>query len=142
MTEAHAARLATPTLRSIARAAPREYGVADAQITFLGGGKQPVFRVRVFSDNAAPTGEDRYTRNTFLLRIFPDGSRTTASIRSELQWLRAILSDTPIVVPEPVLTLGGDSVATVSLPDETAISHCALTRWVKGRFFLRPGGPG
>jgi Ser/Thr protein kinase RdoA (MazF antagonist) len=59
-----------------------------------------------------------------------------------LRWLSSILIDTRLVVPQPLLTGGGDSVVAVSVPGDARDYHCVLTRWVKGRFYLKKGGPG
>jgi Ser/Thr protein kinase RdoA (MazF antagonist) len=128
-------------LRQVARAALASYGVAPAQLVFLDC-KQPAFRVRVAPRSARASRNTHYTDNTYLLRIFPEGTRHRDTIRSELQWLGNILSATRIVVPKPVAGRGGEPVVTVSAPGDSHPYHCALTHWVKGRFFIRKTGPG
>jgi len=142
MLDAATAGRTSRELRRIARVALREFGVDDARLSFLGDGKQPAFRVRARGRGVPAMPGAPYNENTFLLRIFPEERRSPAAIRSELQWLDSLLSDTQIVVPEPVWTGRRDLIATVSLPGDKPRYHCALTRWVKGRLYLRANGPG
>jgi Ser/Thr protein kinase RdoA (MazF antagonist) len=129
-------------LRSVARAALVKHGLTVVKLSFLAGCKQPAFRVRVSSRGIQESPGAHYDENTMLLRIFPGGTRAPAVIRSELQWLGSILMDTRLVVPKPVLTREGDSVVAISAPGDARAYHCALTSWVKGRLYLRKGGPG
>lgn len=142
MPDATALRRSAHKLRSIARAALDQYGIVDAKLSFLAGCKQPAFRVRSLNKSIHASRDARYNENMFLLRMFPDGARAPAAIRSELQWIGGILKDTSIVVPMPVSDRDGELVFKASLPGDNDVYHCALTRWVKGRIFLRPTGPG
>jgi Ser/Thr protein kinase RdoA (MazF antagonist) len=74
--------------------------------------------------------------------MFAAKDREPAMIRSELAWLRAILEDTRIIVPEPMANLRGNTVTSVSCGQDGDAFHCALTRWVEGRLYLRKNGPG
>ncbi len=127
-------------LRQAAKAALQEYGISGARFSFLKDCKQPAFRVRQTGDGL-PKGKACYKSGTFLLRMYAPGVRRPALIRSELAWLRAIIDDTRLIVPEPVDNRRGDTVTRVSLGDGPTF-HCALTRWVEGSLYLRKHGPG
>ena len=123
-------------LRHVADAVLREYGISDVSFSFLKDCKQPAFRVQKSRTGRAPDGGGAYRQRTFLLRMYRAENGKPSLVRSELLWLRAILADTQIVVPEPVANRHGDLVTKHST------FHCALTRWVDGRFYLRKNGPG
>ena len=51
----------------------------------------------------------------YILRLHRAGYHDEAAIRSELNWITALARETPVLVPEIVLTRSGDVLAPVSL---------------------------
>jgi Ser/Thr protein kinase RdoA (MazF antagonist) len=70
----------------------------------------------------------------FVLRVSRPGFQNASTICTELLWLQAIQSQTDLVVPEPILARDGSLLTTVSITDVPEARHCALFRWVEGRF--------
>jgi Ser/Thr protein kinase RdoA (MazF antagonist) len=109
-------------LAQLAHVALAEYGVTAARLTPLRHEYNTTFRVDAM-DGA------RYT-----LRIRPPGRLTPEAIRSELRWLAALRRDTALGVPEPVSTLDGALLTTVTAVGVPEARHCVLFRWLDGRF--------
>lgn len=65
------------------------------------------------------------------VRISPPGSERVP-LRRELTWLAALGRDTPLSVPEPILTLSGDLFRSVSMEGVPGTRACAVLRWVGG----------
>jgi Ser/Thr protein kinase RdoA (MazF antagonist) len=84
------------------------------------------------------------TRNgTFVLRIHPTvPTGGPQALRAQARWLRAILRDTDVVVPEPIPDLQGNYLTAIPAPALGDSAHCSLMRWVAGKPRLLATGPG
>lgn len=83
-------------------------------------------------------------RDRYLLRVHRPARHgrqvdSSAAIRSELLWLRALRADTDLSVPEPVVTRDGELTTTVSSPGVPEPRTCSLLRWMDGR--IHTGSP-
>jgi Ser/Thr protein kinase RdoA (MazF antagonist) len=134
-------------LRALARSALADYGLDRARLTYIAHAANTTFRVDI-PDGAFP-GAGRtsrgvrrhYTDNRFLLRIHRPGYQTAASIASELMWLSALSREQRLAVPEPVPTVHGTWLTTVTVPGVPQPRHCSLLRWMEGRFLRQRPRP-
>jgi Ser/Thr protein kinase RdoA (MazF antagonist) len=110
-------------LRRLAQSALTAYDLEQAQLTPLHHFLNTTFRIDI------PDQRQRY-----VLRISRAGYQDAATIRSELLWLQAIRRETDLVVPEPLANRDGLLLTTAEVPDVPGPRHCALFRWVDGRF--------
>ncbi len=122
-------------LRNLARVALAQYGIEQAELTFLSHVGNPVLRV----DLPAPLSSGSGTR--FVLRIHDLEKRSPAMLRSELQWLTALRRDLDIVVPEPLLNTAGDLLTEVKSDDISGSRLIVMLHWVDGRFRNSRLGP-
>jgi Ser/Thr protein kinase RdoA (MazF antagonist) len=58
---------------------------------------------------------------------------TRAEIDSELEWLRAIIRDTKLTVPEPVRASNGDWITSVDLPQLGIWRYCVLFTYLDAK---------
>ena len=72
-----------------------------------------------------------------MLKIHEPGDASLAEIRSEMQWLAALVEETDLLVPRPVPTLDGQWVTEVGADGLDQPHPCRLMRWVPGRMFGR-----
>lgn len=140
-------------LRALARSALADYGYDSARLTYIAHAANTTFRVDVpesaFSGKddfpgAASTGQGGkgpYAKNRFLLRIHRPGYQTFDSIASELMWLSALSREEELPVPEPVATIHGTWLTTVTVPGVPEPRHCSLLRWMEGRFLRQRPRP-
>jgi Ser/Thr protein kinase RdoA (MazF antagonist) len=115
-------------LGRLAEAALESYGIAATRLVLLAHMENTTFRVET-------RGGARY-----LLRIHrTTGSpfqppRSVAEVRSELIWLRALVGEAGLAVPEPVPTVDGALLTVVEVEGVPGPRICALFRWGAGRF--------
>jgi Ser/Thr protein kinase RdoA (MazF antagonist) len=72
--------------------------------------------------------------STFALRINRPGVHGSATIASEMTWLRALVIDTGLGVPEPVVAHDGRTVVPVLGSADREPRIAVLLRWQQGRF--------
>ncbi|GAB4207772.1 MAG: phosphotransferase [Roseiflexaceae bacterium] len=108
-----------PSWDEVAAIALRSYGLDGASMTRAGGASNTNFRV--------DAGGWAY-----LLRLHTAGEHDRAAIRSELEWLRSLRADTPLVLPEPVPAGDGELVASVAVGRWQNLL-CTLLTWVEGQ---------
>jgi Ser/Thr protein kinase RdoA (MazF antagonist) len=107
-------------LRRLAQAALQEYGLGDAQLTFVAYSENAVFRVE------SPRGR-------YALRVHRPGYQTEASLDSELAWMAALRQDAGLPVPEPRPSLDGRLRVQASVPGIPGPRNVSLLTWIKGR---------
>ena len=113
-------------LRRLAVKAMANYDVAEPRIELVAHGENTTYRV-ISSDD-----------RQYLLRIHRPTRHghdvdSEAAIRSELAWLVALRSDTPLEVPGPVRAVGGQLTTTVTTDGVAGSRVCSLLRWMTGR---------
>lgn len=110
-------------LRRVALAALDRYPLPDGRLTFLTHGENTTFR----HDSAA----GRHVIRVHRPHRHGRDVDSTAAIRSELAWLRALRTDTDLAVPEPAAARDGALAVEASAAGETRI--CSVLRWMDGR---------
>ena len=123
-------------LRRLAERAVPLFIPGDVRLTLIQHGENTTYRVDVSDTDAAPadlTGSP-YAENRDLLRVHRTGYQSADSIASELAWLSALRHQAGLVVPEPVPSLEGAPLVTVSAPGIPEPRVCSLLRWINGRF--------
>jgi Ser/Thr protein kinase RdoA (MazF antagonist) len=108
-------------LRRMARTALQEFGVDRARLRVLRHEHNTTFRV----DTDA---------STFVLRINRPGVHGEETIASEMAWLRALIRDTDLNVPEPVVASTGIAFVPVRESPDHEPRTTVLLRWQDGRF--------
>jgi len=98
----------------LARQALNAYGLADATFTLAAYTNNAVYR--------ADAGDQYYA-----LRIHRPGHRQLAWIESELQWLKFLSHETPLIVPHPVNDIYTGTLEGVERP-----VYCVLFDWIEG----------
>ncbi|MBE9050108.1 phosphotransferase [Nostocales cyanobacterium LEGE 11386] len=106
-------------LLHLAIAALHKYGLENAQLTRLGGASNTNFKVDIDSIS-------------YLLRLHTSALHNRVAVWSELAWLSSLQSDTPLVLPEPIVNLIGELVTGVSI-DNDPETLCTLMSWVEGK---------
>ncbi len=109
-------------LRTLARKALLVYGLEDAQLSCLRGGKRPLLK-------ATDASGARYA-----LRLWP-ADESTAALDRELLWLTALRRDERLRIPEPILSTSGEWKIRVAMAGIPGFRCAVLLRWVDGRFF-------
>ncbi|WP_372371337.1 phosphotransferase enzyme family protein [Candidatus Uabimicrobium sp. HlEnr_7] len=112
-------------LRKLAMEALKHYPLAIQKVHFIQNGENATFQVLDKSNNK------------YLLRIFRYGYHTTEAIKEELDWLIAIGNTTNIKVPQPIKTIKEKCFVTIKHPAMTYARHCAIFKWVEGRFLWK-----
>ena len=110
-------------LRRVALAALDHYPLPEGRLTFVTHGENTTFR----HDSTAGRHLVRVHRNQRHGR----GVDSSAAIRSELDWLRAIRADTDLAVPEPLAAHDGAATVLATAAGETRV--CSVLRWMNGR---------
>jgi Ser/Thr protein kinase RdoA (MazF antagonist) len=118
-------------LRKLAQVALDAYGLPDARLTFLQYEGNVIFRVDGPGPAPARGWNGTYTPNRYVLRIHT--STDTEAIASELIWLAALSRDAGLPVPEPVSTLRGELLTTLTTPGVPDGRVVSLMHWVDGR---------
>lgn len=118
-------------MRAVALAALDRYELPSGQLTFVTHGENTTFR----HDSAA---------GRHLVRVHRPqrhGRRvdSTAAIRSEITWLRALRAETRLQVPEALTTTDGATVVEASAVGQSRV--CSVLRWMDGRILERSARP-
>ncbi len=118
-------------LRQLAEVALEEYGLNGASLTFTHYEGNVIFRVDV--PGPAPSGDEHcpYVPNRYNLRILTTSD--AEAIASELIFLAALSRGAGLPVPEPVPTLDGQLLTTITTPGVPHGRHVSLMRWLDGR---------
>ncbi len=108
-------------LRPVASDVLAAYGIRDAVLRQLTEASNIIFRVSTQDGSR------------FALRMTaPKSCHGPAEIQSEIAWMRALMRDTDLGVPEPIARRDGAYVTEVSAPGAMEPVSCALYRWVPG----------
>ncbi len=102
------------------RSALRQYDLPVAAVQLLNQGFNAIFRV------------DTTDGRAFALRVHALGHRTPVEIRSELWWLRRLLRDTDLGVPQPIPNRDEDDLTMTSMPGVAGGQPSVLFSWVAG----------
>lgn len=107
--------------KCLAEIALQQYGIEQAQLTFVSDTGNVVFLV-----------DTKHLQ--YALRIDPKPSipDLVEILQAELLWLVAIRRDTGLSVPEPVVAQGGVWVPTVAWPRSDESHPVTLLRWLPG----------
>lgn len=124
-------------LRKLAQGAVGCYGLGGARLKLIQHGENTTFRVDASGSTPTQVEKGPYVEDRYLLRIHRVGYQTAESIVSELAWLSALRRDFGLAVPEPVSSLDGELLVTVSVPAIPEGRSCSLLRWLEGRFCRR-----
>jgi Ser/Thr protein kinase RdoA (MazF antagonist) len=109
-------------LRSLALQALKSYHWGDFCLEAIQHRENATFRLRV--DNG----------QRYLLRVIRPGYKDPAVVQSEMIWLNAIVQETDLAVPEPIVNLYGNLLTFASVPGVPQPRICTLYRWIEGRF--------
>ena len=126
-------------LRGLAEIALEEYGLTGARLTFTHSGGNVIFRADVPGPAAVTSEHDPFVPNRYNLRILSTGD--AEAIASELTWLTALSREAGLPVPEPVPTLDGRLLTTITtpgVPRGTARLVDALGGWASSQQRLAP----
>ena len=118
-------------LRRVAVAALDLFALPSGKLTFVNHGENTTFR----HDSAAGRHLVRVHRRQRHGRDVD----STAAIRSEIAWLRAIRTDTELLVPEPLAARDGASTVEAFAGGETRV--CSVLRWMDGRIHEESARP-
>jgi Ser/Thr protein kinase RdoA (MazF antagonist) len=105
-------------LRRLAEIALRKWGVVANSLTMLQHEDNAVFEVSAESGHWA-------------LRVGAENGCSLREQEEEMSWLSALRAG-GLCVPEPMLTLDGETVTMVDVPDLLSERSCVLFRWVPG----------
>ena len=118
-------------LRHLARQALEAYGLSGARLTFIQYEGNVTFRVDVPGPVPQIDRDSPYIENRYLLRILTTGN--IDAVASELTWLAALSQDAGFPVPQPVPTLEGNLLTTITTPGVPQGKIVSLMRWIDGR---------
>lgn len=121
-------------IRRLAEIALAAYDLEVVRITPLQHFLNTTFRVDARANWANRDTITADCLQRYALRVSRPGFQDASTIHSELLWLQAIRGQTDLVVPEPILACDGSLLTTVSIAGVPEPRHCALFRWVEGRF--------
>ncbi len=117
-------------MRKLAEVALEEYGLSGEKLTFQHYEGNVIFRVDVL-DTSSGKDNGIFVPNRYNLRILsmndPDATE------AELIWLAALRKETRLLVPEPVPTLDGKLLTTITTPGVPHGRVVSLMRWVDGQ---------
>jgi Ser/Thr protein kinase RdoA (MazF antagonist) len=117
-------------LRKIAELALLEYHLSEASLTFQHYQGNVIFRVDVPNTSTKPkTGP--FLSNRYNLRILTISDLDT--IRGELTWLDALRHEAGLPVPEPVPTVDGNLLTTITTSGVPQGRVVSLMRWIDGK---------
>jgi Ser/Thr protein kinase RdoA (MazF antagonist) len=125
-------------LRRLAVKAMSAYDVRDPRIELVAHGENTTFRVTGTGAECDHASSHAQVGGQYLLRVHRPNRHgrdvdSEAAITSELNWLVALRADTPLAVPEPVRTIGGELTTTETVDGVAGSRVCSLLRWMKGR---------
>jgi Ser/Thr protein kinase RdoA (MazF antagonist) len=114
------------------------FDVRKPRIELVAHGENTTFRVIAIGAEFDDASSDAQVDGQYLLRVHRPSRHgrdvdSVAAIRSELNWLVALRADTPLAVPEPVRTVGGELTTTETTDGVAGPRVCSLLRWMKGR---------
>lgn len=120
-------------IRQLASTALARYGVDAAQVDLVRQAGNTLFRVRTacLPNSKAPNG--LFEEGQYLLRVHEPGYQEPQAIEMELAWLAAMRREADLPVPEPIATLDGRWLLSISEPGIPGARNCSLLRWIKGR---------
>jgi Ser/Thr protein kinase RdoA (MazF antagonist) len=118
-------------LRQLAQVALKAYGLTGARLTFLQYEGNVIFRVDAPRPVPLTGKKGPYIENRYVLRILTTSD--TEAVASELTWLTALSRDAGLPVPEPVPTLDGKLLTTITTPGVPHGRIVSLMRWIDGR---------
>ena len=110
------------------------YDLEQARLEFIAHGENTTFKV------TCPDGA-RYPLRVHRPSRHGRGVDSAAAIRSELEWLVVLRSDTTLAVPEPVRSITGELTTTEVTDDVNEPRVCSLLRWMNGRNHNRSARP-
>ena len=120
-------------LRKLAEIALEKYGISDGILTFQHYGGNVIFRVDVTAPVSSIEACEYYLPNRYNLRIL--SMNNPQFTQSELAWVAILRNEAGLPVPEPVPTLDGQLLTTISTPGVPQGKVVSLMRWVDGRQF-------
>jgi len=103
-----------------------------ADILSAYGIERPVLRQLTEASNIIFRIETQSAGNYVLRITAPKSCHGPAEIQSEISWLRALVRDTDLGIPEPIARQDGGYVSEVVAPGTCESLYCALYRWVPG----------
>jgi Ser/Thr protein kinase RdoA (MazF antagonist) len=118
-------------LRQLAQVALGQYALTGAHLTFLQYVGNVIYRVDTSHPVSSTGQKGPYLENRYVLRILT--IRDMETIASELVWLAALSREAGLPVPEPVPTLDGRLLTTVTTPGVPQGRVVSLMRWVDGK---------
>ncbi len=98
----------------------RAFGIRADRLQFVSHSDNILFRVQA--------GQAAYA-----LRIHLPDKKETPVIEAELAWLKALRSETSILIPEPITGCNGASVQVVFSPSRRQVFQCVMFRWIDGK---------
>jgi len=118
-------------LRQLAEVSLKAYNLIGSRLTFLHYKGNVIFRVDAKDTSIIENKRTPYVPNRYILRIHSISDLD--KISSELNWLAVLRRDAHLPVPEPIPTLSGElliSISTAGVPQGRVVT---LMRWVDGR---------
>lgn len=109
-----------------------ERGIALARAALARYDFSPRAEVRVInlSENVTLRIDDPATNERAVMRIHRPGYHHISQIKSELQWLDALLASRTVEVPPPIGAKNGDRVVTID--DGDGPRHVTVCGWLEG----------
>jgi Ser/Thr protein kinase RdoA (MazF antagonist) len=99
-----------------------EFGLrGDSRISLIAVSENAVYRIQSSSDNA-----------TYILRVHRPAYHDVANIVSEIQWMRALGSETDLSIPRAIPTVEGTLVASVVAGEKKEPRHAVLLEYMNG----------
>jgi Ser/Thr protein kinase RdoA (MazF antagonist) len=108
-----------------------KYGMTDAKMTFQHYQGNVIFRVDLPGQEPSKADDGYYVPNRYNLRILT--MNNPVFTLSELTWLAALRHEAGLPVPEPVPTLDGELLTTITTPGIPHGRVVSLMRWVDGQ---------
>ncbi|MGD9099113.1 MAG: phosphotransferase, partial [Anaerolineae bacterium] len=127
-------------LRQLAQVALEAYGLSGAPLTFLQYEGNVIFRVDAPPPVPVTGKKGPYIENRYVLRVLTMDD--VQAVASELTWLAALSQEAGLPVPEPVPTLDGELLTTITTPGVPQGRIVSLMRWVDGRRLTKGFRPG
>ncbi len=117
-------------LRRLAQAALEAYGLSGARLNFLQYEGNVIYRVDMPGSIPNVNEIKPYIKNRYVLRILTTSD--SQAVSSELTWLAALSQDAGLPVPEPIRTLDGRLLTTITIPEVPQEKIVSLMRWIDG----------